>query len=552
MKNMKLISGKTLLIVFLILFALTGTAAAKEWTVGASGSDFPTIQAAVTAAADNDVIYIRSGTYSFSANLSVSKSISLIGDDKESVILDLGGFSIIPRKENFVLQSVTLKNGTNGINLQAGGVNALIENCIFDGMTHTDGIKLSQNGAVFKDNIVKNMSGFTNAVYITANDVKFIGNTLSGLSGSGSAARIVCLENAGNVLIQGNTITNNAGEAIRLWKAETSNAVITENTIAGNTLKGIYLYTAGENNAIFLNNIFDNAGGNVASNGTLPSTVLFNSPASVTLSYNSVSWTGNPGNYWGNDYSGADINGNGIGSTPKTILTVYADNAPLLNAFALYTAGGVCPEDPEQPEQPDPEDPELPEQPDPEDPEDPEQPEQPDPEDPEQPEQPDPEDPEQPEQPDPEDPELPEQPDPEDPEQPEQPDPEDPEDPEQPVKNQGGSVLMTANILPSLSVSFSVDSLDFGDLVAGQTSEPKSMEITNSGSCDIIVTAEVTDSSDDLYKEGLWMDDTFWPDYEKMVQKGQTVSSELVLKVPLDYRNTGNIDGTLILWVEAV
>ena len=478
MKNMKLVFGKTLLIAFLILFAFTGTAAAKEWTVGASGSDFQTIQAAVTAAADNDVIYIAPGTYSFSANLSVSKSISLIGDDKESVILDLGGFSIIPRKENFVLQKVTLTNGTYGINLQSGGVNALIENCIFDGMTHNDGIKLTQDGAVFKDNIVKNMSGFTNAVHITGNDVEFTRNTLTGLFGSGSAARVICLENAGNVLIQGNTITNNAGEAIRLWRVETSNAVITENTISGNTLKGIYLYTAGENNAIFLNNIFDNAGGNVASNGTLPSSVLFNSPEPVTLSYNDVSWTGNPGNYWGNDYSGADVSGNGIGSTPKTILTIYADNAPLLNAFALYTAGGVGPKDPEKP---------------------------------------------------------------------------DPEDPEQPVnKNQGGSVSMTANILPSLSVSFSVDSLDFGDLVAGQTSEPKSMEITNSGSCDIIVTVEVTDSSDDLYKRGLWIDAAFWPDYEKTVQKGQAVSSDLVLKVPADYKNTGNIDGTLILWVEAV
>ena len=478
MKNMKLIFGKTLLIAFIVLFAFTGTAAAKEWTVGASGSDFQTIQEAVAAAADNDVISIGSGTYSFSANLSVSKSISLIGEDKESVILDLGGFSILPKKENFVLRNVTLTNGTNGINLQSDATNALIENCIFDGMTHNDGIKLAKDGAVFKDNIVKNMSGFTNAVYITGNNVEFIGNTLTGLSGIGSAARIVCLENASNALIQGNTITNNAGEAIRLWKAETSNAVITENTISGNTLKGIYIYNAGENNAVFLNNIFGNGGGNVASYGTLPSSVLFNSPQPVTLSYNGVSWTGNPGNYWGNDYSGADTNGNGIGSTPKTILTVYADNAPLLNTFASYTAGGEGPQDPGQP---------------------------------------------------------------------------DPQDPGQPDgKNPSGSVSMITNVLPSLSVSFSVDSLNFGDLFAGQTSEPREMAITNSGSCDIIVTVEVTDSSDVLYKQGLWIDDNFWPNYEKTVQKGRTVSSELVLKVPADYSNTGNIDGTLILWVEAV
>lgn len=477
MKNMKPVYWKSLLIAFLVLFAFTGTAAAKEWTVGASGSDFQTIQAAVTAAADNDIIYVSPGTYTFSANLSVSKSISLIGEDKESVILDLGGFSILPKKENIVLKSVTMKNGTNGINLQSDAVNVLIENCIFDGMTHSDGIKLAKDGAVFKDNTIKNMSGFTNAVYITGNDVEFTGNTLIGLTGSGNAARIVCLENASNALIKGNTITNNAGEAIRLWKAETSNAVITENVITGNTLKGIYLYNAGENNAIFMNNIFDNGGGNVASYGTLPSSVLFNSPKSVTFSYNDVSWTGNPGNCWGSDYNGADANGDGIGDMPKTILNVYADNAPLLNPFASY----MTTEGPGNPGQPD------------------------------------------------------------------------PKDPEQPTgANPAGSVSMTTKILPSLSVSFSVDSLNFGDLYAGQISEPKEMEIINGGSCDVIITAEVTDSSDDLYKRGLWIDDNFWPDYEKTVQKGRTVSSELVLKVPTDYKNTGNIDGTLILWVEAV
>ncbi|MCL2863306.1 MAG: right-handed parallel beta-helix repeat-containing protein [Methanimicrococcus sp.] len=488
MKNMKLAFGSALLIAFLVLFAFTGTAAAKEWTVGASDADFQTIQAAVAAAADNDVIFIRSGTYSFTANLSISKSISLVGEDKESVILDLGGFSILPKKENIVIKSVTFINGSYGINLQVDAVNNVIENCIFDGMTHRDGIKLAKDGAVFKDNIVRNMSGFTNAVYITADNIEFTGNTLTGLSGSGSAARIVCLENAGNAIIEGNTITGNAGEAIRLWKAQTSDTVITNNKISGNTLKGIYLYNAGENNAIFMNDIFDNAGGNVASYGSaVPAVVLFNSPKSLTLTYNDVDWMGNPGNYWGSAYNGADTDGNGIGTTPKTILTVFADNAPLLHPFSSY-AVSVEGSKPEQPEQPEP------------------------------------------------------------PEQPEQ--PEKPEKPDGPTT--GGSVSMTVNILPTMSVSFSVDSLNFGDLSAGQTSEPKEMEIRNSGSCDVIVTAEVTSSSDDLYKRGLWIDDDFWPDYEKTVQKGRTASSDLYLKVPADYKSTGSINGVLILWVEAV
>ncbi len=457
------------MILFLILFALTGTAAAKEWTVGGSGADFQTLPEAVTAASDGDTVLIRAGTYETAANISISKTLTIEGENPETVILDLGGFSIIPKKENFVLQNVTVKNGSNGINLQTNATNARIENCIFDGLTHKDGIKLSKDGAVFKNNTVKNMTGFTNAVYVTAADVQIIGNTISGLTGSGNASRILCLENASRTLIEGNTITNNAGEAIRLWKAETSNAVIAQNTISGNTQKGIYLYNAGEGNTVYLNDIFDNVGGNIAGYGTLPTAVAFNSPESLTLSYGGKTWTGNAGNYWSDDYDGADTDGNGIGSIQKPILDKYADFHPLTNSFLLYAAGD---------------------------------------------------------------------------------NPEDPEDPEKPGRT-GNAISMTTNIMPSVSVSFSIDSLDFGDLAAGQTSAPKEMEITNSGSGDVKVTAEVTDTSDDLYKRGVWIDSAFWPDFERIVRQGETEISEIVLKVPPDYESTGNVDGTLIMWVEA-
>ena len=476
MKNMKKTSMKAILIAFVILFALTGTVCAKEWTVGSSGADFKTVQEAVTAAADKDVIRVSPGTYTFSANFSIGKTIEIVGENKETVIFDLGGFSFIPKKENFILRNATLKNGSYGINLQTNATNALIENCIFDGVTHKDGIKLAKDGAVFKNNVVKNMSGFTNAVYITGNNIEFTGNTLTGLSGSGNASRIICVENVSGVLIKNNQITNNAGEAIRLWKEGTSNMIVTGNTITGNTQKGIYLYNAGENNTIYLNDISDNGGGNVASYGTFPNTVIFNSPDSLTSIHNGVSWTGKIGNYWGEEYKGADTAGNGIGSTEKAILNKYKDLHPLTDSISKYAFNSGTGSEEENEEE---------------------------------------------------------------------------ENEEENNSKTGSSVSLTTNILQSFSVSFSVDSLDFGDLAAGQTSAPKEMRITNSGGCDVIVTAEVTDSSDDLYKRGLWIDDDFRPDYEKTVQKDRTATSEIVLKVPSNYVSTGNINGTMILWVEA-
>lgn len=492
MKNTKRMNktkmiGKAVLIAFLILFALTGTAAAKEWTVGKTGADFQTLPEAITAAADGDSILIRAGTYETTANISVGKTLTITGENRDTVILDLGGFSIIPKKENFVLQNVTIRNGSNGINLQTNATGSLIENCIFDGLTHKDGIKLAKDGAVFKNNIVRNMDGFTTAVNITAADVQIIGNTLSGLTGSGNAARIISLDNATNALVKGNTITNNAGEAIRVWRADTENVVITKNTISGNTQKGIYLYNAGENNAIYLNNIFNNAGGNIANYGTAPNVVLFNSPDSQKLTYNGISKTVYPGNYWGADYEGTDGDGSGIGSTQKTILSKYADLYPLMHLISSYTIEtGEPGEEPGETEEPG---------------------------------------------------------------EPEE--PTDPEDPEPQPGKTSGSISLTTNILPALSVSFSIDSLDFGDLAAGQTSMPKDLSITNSGGVDVKVTAEITDSSDDLYKRGIWIDNAFWSDFEKVVEKKTTQTAEVTLKVPADYAGSGNVDGTMIMWVEA-
>lgn len=466
-RNIQII-GKAVLLSLLLLMILSGPAAAKEWTVGGPEADFPSLTDALAAAADNDLILIRAGTYETAANISIGKTVTIEGENKETVILELGGFSILPKKENFVLRNVTLKNGSNGINLQGNAVNAIIENCIFDGLTHKDGIKLAKDGAVFKDNVVKNMSGFTNAVYITGNHVRMVGNTLEGLSGNGNAARIVCIENAQDVCIEENHIRNNAAEAIRLWKAGTANAVITKNTIAENSQKGIYFYNAGENNTVYFNDIYGNAGGNIAAFGTVPQTAAFNSPESQNLVYNGVSWTGKPGNYWGDDYEGADTSGNGIGSTPKTVLEKFADAYPLVASFTEY-----------------------------------------------------------------------------------KPDVDDPDKPLPKPGKSSSSISMTTNILPSVSVSFSIDSLDFGDLAPGQIGGPKEMEITNSGGCDVRVTAEVTESSDKLYQKGIWIDDTFWPDFEAVVQKESAQTLDVVLKVPADYENTGIANGTLIMWVQA-
>ena len=65
----------------LLLIGLTiiPAATATEFTVGPSGSDFTSIQAAINRAFEGDVIFVQSGTYL--ENLRLDKKIDLIGED---------------------------------------------------------------------------------------------------------------------------------------------------------------------------------------------------------------------------------------------------------------------------------------------------------------------------------------------------------------------------------------------------------------------------------------------------------------------------------------
>jgi hypothetical protein len=103
----------------------------------------------------------------------------------------------------------------------------------------------------------------------------------------------------------------------------------TNNCIISNNFYGIQLRDS-SNNCIYLNDFINNAN----TVHSLNSTNIWNSPSKITYVYNGNSYTSYLGNYW-DDYSGRDVNGDGIGDTPYGINS-DKDLYPLLMPVENY------------------------------------------------------------------------------------------------------------------------------------------------------------------------------------------------------------------------
>ena len=111
-------------------------------------------------------------------------------------------------------------------------------------------------------------------------------------------------------------------------------------------------------------------------------------------------------------------------------------------------------------------------------------------------------------------------------------------------------VSLGATILPAISIEVTPDTLNFGTLAPGQTGSEHILSISNTGGRNVMITAEVSDTADDLYVYGLMLDSGIWSAYSTEIIKGTVVGASAVLDVPDDYANVGMQEGTLILWAE--
>ncbi len=289
----------------------------KTLYVGGSGPDnYTKIQDAIDNASDGDTVYVYDGGSPYKELVVIDKSIDLIGEDRDNVVIDgdykgsvvdiqtdgvtVSGFTIIECKkqndyqnnvinivesENIVIIDNIISIGPEpwfkpwvaGVYLKDSTNNLIQNNIIFDnsGAGRTVGIKF-YGGSSFNNVSGNEVYGYTRGISLSSNDNVIYGNNIhhnsDGIDNNGDSNKIInnIVTNnpsegitnlyASNTLISGNTVTYN-GQGIEFDNGiaivHGSNNHVINNHISNNNPTGIFLLIS-ENNLITDNRISDN------------------------------------------------------------------------------------------------------------------------------------------------------------------------------------------------------------------------------------------------------------------------------------------------------
>jgi|GEM_PF-3075902 len=241
---------------------------------------YSTIQSAITASVNGDIINVAAGTYE--EHLTINKQITLVGADKTTTIIDGTdtGVVVTITASNVTLKNFTIKNSGTNITTDAGiglvGVSGVTvkDNIITNNVT---GIAvMSSSGNTITDNTISNSARYgivleeypyVPGVFSTSNTIS--GNTMTANARDGIYVGKDCNSNT----INDNTISGATGtteindkgssifeaNGIYFWKS--ANNTVTGNTISSNTLGyGIEIYGS-KSNTITDNEITGNKDG---------------------------------------------------------------------------------------------------------------------------------------------------------------------------------------------------------------------------------------------------------------------------------------------------
>lgn len=311
--------------VLILLISCTSNFAFRE-TARASSNfitvpvDYETIQAAINAANPGDTIFVAPRTYY--EHVTINKTLSLVGGNKETTIIDGNVIGIVVKitESNVNFTGFTVRRSgqgswrDSGIFLSFGSVNNNVSDNIVVDNYHGIYLEFSAGNVIFSNNISLNTG---RGVFMESSDGNTISENFISLNEQGNG--IEMFDSTSNVITANNFSANGwAG----IYLEESSSNDFVANMISNNGVAGIYLEAG-----MYLEESFDNIfyHNNFIDNGLDEEGQLYGS-ASLNIWDN-----GAEGNYW-SDYLGEDLNGDGVGDTNIPHLGV--DSYPLIEPWS--------------------------------------------------------------------------------------------------------------------------------------------------------------------------------------------------------------------------
>ena len=222
--------------------------------VGGDGpSNYTKIQYAINNASNGDTVYVYSGTYY--EYITVAKSITLTGEDKNTTIIDAQSPPPGPNahcvlkiySDGVTIDGFTIKNGIAGVYHYKSNNHNIYGNIITN--NHYYGIALEESSYNnIYDNIITESTHSSGLFLIYSPNNNISGNTIIKNCGYG-----IHLQDSTPVNICGNIITENDWHGIN---GDCYTSIISGNTITKNGYSGIYMM--GSNNILSWNTISNN------------------------------------------------------------------------------------------------------------------------------------------------------------------------------------------------------------------------------------------------------------------------------------------------------
>ncbi len=292
---------------------------------------YATIQQAVNAANPGDTIIVSpspSGTYS--GNITIGKSLTLMGVSTKSVIINasnVGPGIIISSTSKVTISQLTVQDPdsfSNGISIVSSlyvTVTGVVVQSTVPGNGSNGTWIYNSNNVILRNNTI------TGNLYGVAVQGGFSNTIQANNLASNHAADVFLAAATGNQVK--NNYLSKSQSGIDIWYGSTGNIVANNPAIANNSLAGVYIIGSSANQVIANNVDFNNS--TSTSTGVYLSGASGNSFSYNNIRHNSIqvfgvsssdltanTWndgaTKKRGNYW-SDYTGLDTDKDGIGDT---------------------------------------------------------------------------------------------------------------------------------------------------------------------------------------------------------------------------------------------